>query len=720
MKKYIVFMVVSLCSAVLFAGEGPKERTLLEERAEALKKEREQQQKEERQRVDEEVKLHEQQQKEAQAAQSKISSSEFERQKSAVLDIWNQFSTAYKHYESNRSKEGDAAILKIDGKDLLSVLSAEQLATIVRSLKPEPEARFMMLGQLAGVNAHRGTVLSERPTLVRLIVSLLESLQVADLQKLFAQGKTVQTLHDIAYALKPLVKEPMSLMPQSPAEELFYGMVTVIQNLVAVLKKAPEYQKISVVRSLLEWVEVIPKKRFKGIVQDLLKDVPVRFFSTDYDAAREMLALLKDSEDEALQDLKVSVLRGALKKGTVDALREALKLSSPLPIDSKDPLFPLVVAVENNYLKAVATQRGLRQFVADDTELIIESLSGLTEKDPLLVAGPLAYLVRDVSNMISTLQAESKGKDLTAERKKILKDRVNELEDLQGELPTMILPDHKLPAAIWEDVVARIKKAKTPFNPVFLDWEPERLQTYLFLKSHDEPVDAGASFRHFAEVYMFYKDFPEIQKQLLNEAIAHYNKALNGQEMNQFLEVAGSDEALLRFMYVDPAGLTLFGKDFLDGFKQSLYKRALYKAAANNRRPLLNVIPLLFKLSDVVDKLLSYKEGQEILYKLLADVPDNQFATFIYDLKKPAVFGVNNLPVLLKAVPYLKPERAKLFIDAMEAAKDEFYYVEHLKPLEKWSDFSVTQTMLNEATAAYKKNLKQEQEKAKKSAVAKQ
>jgi hypothetical protein len=59
-------------------------------------------------------------------------------------------------------------------------------------------------------------------------------------------------------------------------------------------------------------------------------------------------------------------------------------------------------------------------------------------------------------------------------------------------------------------------------------------------------------------------------------------------------------------------------------------------------------------------------------------------------------------------------------IDAVEFAKDEFYYVEHLKPIDQWSDFPVTRDMFNEATAAYKKNLKQEQEKAKKSAVAKQ
>lgn len=728
MKKGILFIAVqALCSAVLFAGEGLHEKTLLEERAESVQKEQAQRQAEERKRLEEELKLHEQQQKkEMQEIPPRVDVRAVEKQKNDVLNIVKQFGDAYQNYTAGKNREGDAVLFKIDGKDLLSPLSTEQLAKIISVLKPEPQLRFAFLSQFADVNIYRENALRERPTLLRLIAAALDSLTPENLKTVLADKKMAQVFPRIMEQLKSLVQPPVHFLPETPAEELFYGMISLAQRLVAALKVVPEQQKKTFVDSLLLVIRSVPKGSASRLLEGVVRDVPVRFVPRDYESAREWLALVRDADVKnpldasALLDLKESLLQGARKKGTLSALREALRLAG-----SEEPepaLLQPLVAAQDDYLKLIATQSGLRQLVDEDSVLIVESLVGLTAKKPSLATGYVGYLLRNAPTLISTLEAESKGRDLDAARKKTLGDRAEALTELYERLPALLIPDYKVPQVVVNDVFESVKARgeEEVFEPVFLGWKPERLSIFLFGKPEGKSSDAVVALKRFMEVYKFYAEFPDVQKKLFAEAEKHYKgQRFNQEEWNQLLEEASFNEALLQFMDSNTAR-NLFGYNPIDNFINDLRKRALYKAAANNRRPLLNMIPLVFELSEIAHTLLSYKEGREILYKLLADVPENQFGNFIYDIRKSTVFGFNDLPFFLKAVPYLQSERAKLLIDTMTAAKKEFEAAETTKSIKDRMVFSVTQDMLDEATAAYTKNLKQAQEKEKKVAAAKQ
>lgn len=718
-----LLITYSTMIGMLFASEGPREKTLLEEKAEAAHKEQEQKQKEERQQLEEELKLHEHQQKKDMKLERRVNLSELEKQKKDVLNIVNQFEDAYKRYAAGHDQEGIVALRKIDGNELLAALSTEQLSSAVSALKPQAEARFMMLKQLADVNARQGNVLSDRPTLVRLIAGLVGSLTPRDLQAVLADKNMVQTFAFIVDQLKSLVAIPVQVLPKTPAEELFYEMVSLGQHLVTVIKLVPYQRKADMVGSLLRLIKSVPKGSSLRLLSAALQEVPVRFLPRDYDSVRELLPLFVDAnvsnslDASALLDMKEIMLQGARKEGSLIALREALRFAGSE--ETASSLFKYSVDAQDDYLKLMATQSGLRQITNIDPVLMVNALVGLTAKNPRLAAGYFDYLLRNLPILIKTLGAESTGHDVNQVRKNLLEARVDYLTELYEQLPALIIPDYKLSEALWKSIVDDIKKSGETLQPAFFEWKPERFALFLFGTPEEKSSDVVVAIKRFMEVYKFYADFPAIQKQLFDNARKHFSKVFTKEEWNQLLEAAGYDEALLRFMYSD-TGRTLFGSNSIDNFMSDLRKRALYKALANDRRPLLNLLSLAYQLSDIVKTLLSYKEGHDILYKLLADVPDNQFSVFLHDIKKNTVFGLNNLPVILKAVPYLQSERAKQLIDAVESAKDEFYYAEHLKPLEQWSDFSVTRDMFDEATAAYKKNLKQEQEKAKKMAVAKQ
>lgn len=722
MKKGILFIAVqALCSAVLFAGEGLHEKTLLEERAEAVQKEQAQRQTEERKRLEEELKLHEQQQKrEMPEIPQRVDVRAVEKQKNDVLNIVKQFDDAYQNYKAGKNKEGDAVLFKIDGKDLLSPLSTEQLAKIISTLQPDPQKRFAFVSQLADVNIYRENALRERPTLVRLIAATLDSLTPENLKTVLADKKMAQVFPLIMEQLKSLAKSPVHFLPETPAEEVFYGMISLAQRLATVMKVVPEEQKKRIVDSLVLVIRSVPKGSDSRLLKQVVRDVPIRFLPRDYESARELLPLLAGADVKnqldasALLDMKEVLVQGARKKGSLAALREALRLAG-----SENPeaaLLQPLVAAQNDYLKLITTQSGLRQFADEDNALMVEALISLTAKKPSLVADYVTYLLRNVPTLIATLEAESKGRDLDAARKKTLEDRAEALTELYERLPALLIPDYKMPEVLWKEVVAKIKKDGETLEPVFFTWKPERLNTFLFGTPEGKSSDAVVALKRFIEVYDFYVDFPDIQKKLFVEIQRHYKgKPFNQEEWNQLLEAASYDGILLRFM--DSAmGRTVFGPNSVDNFIDDLRKRALLKAAANDRRPLLNLIPFAYQLSEIAKTLLSYKEGrkslgEEILYKLLADVPEYQFSVFLKDIKKSTVFGFDNLPVLLKAVSYLQSERAKLLIDTMIAAKKEFEAAETTKSIRDRITFSVTQDMLDEATATYTKNLKQAQEK---------
>lgn len=710
MKIIRLILSVKCLGAVglLVAGEKPHYVSFAEEKKpETQVREQEQQRREDDvERIQREQEIQRQRTEREAILQRQLSEAGTSR--NLVRDVVADFLAAYKHYEQNDPKAGDALLIKMDERSRFKNIPEDQLKKLVVALEPKPEMRLTLLDDLTNVLAMRRAIVGEQQTLLRLISSLMESLQPEDFQKILGDEAYEVLFKRIADQIEPLIKEPKKLLSPSAAEELFYTMITVVKNLVVALQQAPENQKKIIVDTLLEWVRSIPVTQSSSLkfLHAALEGLPLKYIPDDYESARDWVIILSGSETGSdLQGLKMSVLQKAREKNTLPVLREALRVTSPLPFDSKDPLFPLTMDVRNAYLTSIATTSGLRSLVSADADLIIDAVQGLTQVQPGIVSKPLEFLLRNLPNVISIVEAEAKGKDLDSTRKKILADRVATLKTVNEQLPSLIIPEHKLPEAVWKGVASRVNERGKPFEPAFLKSSPQQLNEYLFALTEGKPVDVGTSLKRFVAVYNFYAELPYVQKILLNKALERYAKPLSQDVKRRLLETVVLDPALQKFLYADAGALGFFGYSSPRAFKNELFRVALDKALAKDRRALLGIVPTLFELRDVIAPLLSNEEGRLVLYNVMADISDKQFADLMGDIGRGR-FIVDALPILFNATLYINPQRTKMLIDIMSAYKKTFEAEQQAKPSNQRIAFPITDAMTKDAISMYETTLK--------------
>lgn len=758
--------------------EEPKEKphyTSLEEQKpqmDAEKRQAEQARLDEQKRRDDEARRHAQQieqrvqemQKSEKAQQSAITLSD------EVLNAAKILVDAEELYDKNDSDGGDKLVDSLMNNERLRNISYDDLKKLAAGSSWSLEKRFSIIVPLIDALLKRRALKGENVRYERVFVNyvdaLLSSCTVDELRHLLEHDSFL--LQDIGEKLGSAVREPPAGHKQwLPAEYLFYVMTAFIQKLIKALPAVTDDHWYDDANVVAQWIGEIPVEQpaMMTYMRTILKDRPVRFIiPEDYKSLRALMRIFKGYDKQYVDALKLSFLQAAHTENSLEALREALLLSQPLPVNPQDALLPLSLDVQQAYVQQMFVTKNLEKIATEDVVLMndalhaialfnkeyvskdvmallknipgamrnlevqaktadsgkqkailarIKLLSELFERakewytpelrkaylknfgtvsglksmdvaDPALIINTLSTtnpqdiseeisaMVKQMSAAIKALEAESKGSDLSKEIRDAQIARLARLQDLYVAFAEYLLPEHRLPADVWKNLITRVQARKQTFKPVIFDWQPAQLNRYLFNMDRAGHYDVGQALGQFVKVYNFYEQFPELQKILLSKLQALRSQPIDAKTKQAILASIALAPDVQAFLYKVTFPAALLGYTNIQSLRNDLLRFAHDQSLAGEYKYMLSLSPAFVELAGVyTDYFFDDDKSIRAFYDLLKLMSGQRFKQFVSDIDSQH-YHAKDMGILFNAVSQLDAPRARALLDALKQYKKVF------------------------------------------------